>query len=63
MGIFVKVLFVTIIAITIIVFAWKEITTILPVKVVSYVKIAGVLLSVILGVLLSVILGTLLFLL
>ena len=43
MGIFVKVLFVTIIAITIIVFAWKEITTILPVKVVSYVKIAGVL--------------------
>lgn len=51
MGIFVKVLFVTIIA-TIIVFAWKEITTILPVKVVSYVKIAGVLLSVILGTLL-----------
>lgn len=54
MGIFVKVLFVTIIAITIIVFAWKEITTILPVKVVSYVKAS---------VLLSVILGTLLFLL
>lgn len=52
MGIFVKVLFVTIIAITIIVFAWKEITTILPVKVVSYVKIAGALLSVILGTLL-----------
>lgn len=52
MGIFVKVLFVTIIAITIIVFVWKEITTILPVKVVSYVKIAGVLLSVILGTLL-----------
>lgn len=41
MGIFVKVLFVTIIAITtIIVFAWKKISTILPVKVVSYVKIA-----------------------
>lgn len=38
MGIFVKVLFVTIIAITIIVFAWKEITTILPVKVVSLCK-------------------------
>ena len=52
MGIFVKVLFVTIIAITIIVFVWKEITTILPVKVVSYVKIAGMLLSVILGTLL-----------
>lgn len=52
MGIFVKVLFVTIIAITIIVFVWKEITTILPVKAVSYVKIAGVLLSVILGTLL-----------
>lgn len=52
MGIFVKVLFVTIIAITIIVFTWKEITTILPVKVVSYVKIADVLLSVILGTLL-----------
>lgn len=52
MGIFVKVLFVTIIAITIIVFAWKEITNILPVKVVSYVKIASVLLSVILGTIL-----------
>lgn len=52
MGIFVKVLFVTIIAITIIVFVWKEITTILPVKVVFYVKIASVLLSVILGTLL-----------
>lgn len=52
MGIFVKVLFITIIAITIIVFAWKEITNILPVKVVSYVKIAAVLLSVILGTLL-----------
>lgn len=54
MGIFVKVLSVTIIAITItiIVFAWKEITTVLPVKVVSYVKIASVLLSVILGTLL-----------
>lgn len=51
MGIFVKVLFITIIAI-IIVFAWKEITNILPVKVMSYVKIAGVLLSVILGTLL-----------
>lgn len=52
MGILLRVLFVTIIAKTIIVFAWKEITTILPVKVVSYVKIAGVLLSVILGTLL-----------
>lgn len=52
MEIFVKVLLVTIIAITIIVFAWKEITTILPVKVISYVKIAGVLLSIILGTLL-----------
>lgn len=52
MGIFVKVLFVTMIAITIIVFAWKEITNILPAKVVFYVKIAGVLLSVILGTLL-----------
>lgn len=52
MGILMKVLFVAVIAITIIVFAWKEITTILPVKVVSYVKIAGVLLSVIPGTLL-----------
>lgn len=52
MGILMKVLFVAVIAITIIVFAWKEITNILPVKVVSYVKIASVLLSVILGTLL-----------
>lgn len=52
MGIFVKVLFVTIIAITIIAFVWKEATSILPVKVVSYVKIAGMLLSVILGTIL-----------
>lgn len=52
MGIFVKVLFVTIIAITIIASVWKEATSILPAKVVSYVKIAGVLLSVILGTLL-----------
>lgn len=52
MGIFVKVLFITIMAITIIVFAWKEITIVLPVKVVSYVKIASMLLNVILGTLL-----------
>lgn len=52
MGILMKVLFVAVIAITIIAFVWKEATSILPVKVVSYVKIAGVLLSVILGTLL-----------
>ena len=52
MGIFVKVLFVTIIAITIIVFAWKEITSVLPAKVVTYIRVGGVLLTIILGTLL-----------
>lgn len=52
MGIFVKVLFVTIIAITIIVFAWKEATSVLPAKVVTYIRVGGVLLTIILGTLL-----------
>lgn len=52
MGILMKVLFVAVIAITIIAFVWKEATSVLPAKVVSYVKIVGVLLSVILGTLL-----------
>lgn len=52
MGILMKVLFVVVVTITIMAFAWKEAVSILPVKVVSYVKIAGVLLSVILGTLL-----------
>lgn len=55
MGILMKVLFVAVIAITIIAFVWKEATSVLPAKVVTYI-IAG-------GVLLTVILGTLLFLL
>lgn len=52
MGIFVKVLFVTIIAITIIAFVWKEATSILPAKVVTYIRVGGVLLTIILGTLL-----------
>ena len=52
MGIFVKVLFVTIIAITIIAFVWKEATSVLPAKVVTYIRVGGVLLTIILGTLL-----------
>lgn len=52
MGILMKVLFVAIIAITIIAFVWKEATSILPAKVVTYVKVGGVLLSIILATLL-----------
>lgn len=54
MGILMKVLFVAIIAITIIAFVWKEATSILPAKVVTYIRVGGVLLT---------ILGTLSFLL
>lgn len=52
MGIFVKVLFVAVIAITIIAFVWKEATSILPAKVVTYIRVGGVLLTIILGTLL-----------
>lgn len=52
MGILMKVLFVAIIAITIIAFVWKEATSILPAKVVTYIRVGGVLLTVILGTLL-----------
>lgn len=52
MGILMKVLFVAIIAITIIVFVWKEATSILPAKVVTYIRVGGVLLTIILGTLL-----------
>lgn len=52
MGILMKVLFVAIIAITIIAFVWKEATSILPAKVVTYIRIGGVLLTIILGTLL-----------
>lgn len=52
MGILMKVLFVAIIAITIMAFAWKEAVSILPAKVVTYVKVGGVLLSIILATLL-----------
>lgn len=52
MGILMKVLFVAIIAITIIAFVWKEATSILPAKVVTYIKVGGVLLTIILGTLL-----------
>ena len=52
MGILMKVLFVAVIAITIIAFVWKEATSILPAKVVTYIRVGGVLLIVILGTLL-----------
>lgn len=52
MGILMKVLFVAVIAITIIAFVWKEATSILPVKVVTYIRVGGVLLTIILGTLL-----------
>lgn len=52
MGILMKVLFVVIIAITIIAFVWKEATSILPAKVVTYIRVGGVLLTIILGTLL-----------
>lgn len=52
MGILMKVLFVAIIAITIIAFVWKEATNILPAKVVTYIRVGGVLLTIILGTLL-----------
>ena len=52
MGILMKVLFVAVIAITIIAFVWKEATSILPAKVVTYIRVEGVLLTIILGTLL-----------
>lgn len=52
MGILMKVLFVAIIAITIIAFVWKEATSILPAKVVTYIRVGAVLLTIILGTLL-----------
>lgn len=52
MGILMKVLFVAIITITIIAFVWKEATSILPAKVVTYIRVGGVLLTIILGTLL-----------
>ena len=52
MGILMKGLFVAIIAITIIAFVWKEATSILPAKVVTYIRVGGVLLTIILGTLL-----------
>lgn len=52
MGILMKVLFVVVVTITIMAFAWKEAVSILPAKVVTYVKVGGVLLSIILATLL-----------
>lgn len=52
MGILMKVLFVAIIAITIIAFVWKEATSILPAKVVTYIRVGSVLLTIILSTLL-----------
>lgn len=52
MGILMKVLFVAVIAIIIIAFVWKEATSILPAKVVTYIRVGGVLLTIILGTLL-----------
>ena len=51
MGILMKVLFVAVIAITIIAFVWKEATSVLPAKVVTYIRVGGVLLTIILGTL------------
>lgn len=51
MGILMKVLFV-VVAITIMAFAWKEAVSILPAKIVTYVKVGGVLLSIIFATLL-----------
>ena len=52
MGILMKVLFVAVIAITIVAFVWKEATSFLPAKVVTYIRVGGVLLTVILSTLL-----------
>ena len=52
MGILRKVLFVAVIAITIIAFVWKETISVLPAKVVTYIRVGGVLLIIILGTLL-----------
>lgn len=52
MGILMKVLFVAVIAITIIAFVWKEVTSVLPAKVVTHIRVGGVLLTIILGTLL-----------
>lgn len=52
MGILMKVLFVAVIAITIIAFVWKEATSVLPAKVVTYIRVGAVLLTIILGTLL-----------
>lgn len=52
MGILMKVLFVVVIAITIMAFAWKEAASILSAKVITYVKVGGVLLSIIFATLL-----------
>lgn len=52
MGILMKVLLVAVIAITIIAFVWKEATSVLPAKVVIYIRVGGVLLTIILGTLL-----------
>lgn len=52
MGILIKVLFIAVIAITIIAFVWKEATSVLPAKVVTYIRVGGALLIIILGTLL-----------
>lgn len=52
MGILMKVLFVAVITITIIAFVWKEATSVLPAKVVTYIRVRDVLLTIILGTLL-----------
>ena len=52
MRILMKVLFVVVVTITIMAFTWKETISTLPAKVVTYVKVGGVLLSIILATLL-----------
>lgn len=52
MGILMKVLLIAVISITIIAFVWKEATSVLPAKVVTYIRVGGVLLTIILSTLL-----------
>lgn len=52
MRILMKVLFVAVITITIMAFVWKETTSAIPAKVVTYIRVGGALLTIILSTLL-----------
>lgn len=52
MGILMKVLFVAVITITIIAFVWEEATSVFPAKVVTCIRVGGVLLTIIFDTLL-----------